>query len=332
MALDSNSSQVRFAAGDYYYHGEGRYDLAIQHLEIAKSLQPNNSDLYAAIGAVRRRQGRWQETLENYLKIVEELDPLAPVNNWEVAFTYVVIRDYDNAQRWNDRFLSLAPEQAVGYLTQAWLVLQRDGDTEEAQRWLTRAAEIASPAGIVSGVNPVLFIEMLPLVPPALRADMKRLPVGSYSGNTQYYHLVQGWIAKLDGDAAKAMAHFDSSRVVLEQALAAAPRFGNQVPTSTIARHLALNYAHLGMREDAVRTMELAIEGTSVNRDALEGPVMLSSAARMYTILGNYDAAVDLLEQLLEMPAQVSRPYLRASPIWRPLDGHPAFEALMREG
>jgi serine/threonine-protein kinase len=332
MALDSNSSQVRFAAGDYYYHGEGRYDLAIEHLEIAKSLQPNNSDLYATIGAVRRRQGRWQETLENYLKIVEELDPLAPVSNWEVAYTYLVIRDYDSAQRWNDRFLSLAPEQAVGYLTQAWLVLQRDGDTEEAQRWLTRAAEVASPAGMVTGVNPVLFIAMLPLVPPELRADMKRLPVGSYSGNTQYYHLVQGWIAELDGDAEQAEAHFDSSRVVLEQALAAAPRFGNQVPTSTIARHLALTYAQLGRREEAVRTIELAIEGTSVDRDALEGAVMLSSAARMYTILGDYDAAVDLLEQLLDMPAQVSRAYLRAAPIWRPLDGHPGFEALLSEG
>jgi serine/threonine-protein kinase len=332
LALDSNSSQVRFAAGDYYYHGEGRYDLAIEHLEIARSLQPNNSDLYATIGAVRRRQGKWQETLENYHKVVEELDPLAPVINWEVAYTYLVLRQYEEADRWNKRFLSLAPEQATGYLTQAWLVLQRDGDTEETKRWLTRAFEVASPAGIVSGVNAVLFIELLPVLSEALRADVKRLPAGSYSGNTQYYHLVQGWLAKLDGEQDVAMAHFDSSRVVLEEALAAAPRFGNQVPTSTIARNLALTYAHLGRREDAIRTMELAMEGTSVSRDALEGPVILSTAAQMYTILGDYDEAVELLEQLLAIPAQVSRPYLRANPLWRRLDGHAGFEALMREG
>jgi hypothetical protein len=52
----------------------------------------------------------------------------------------------------------------------------------------------------------------------------------------------------------------------------------------------------------------------------------------MYTILGDYDEAVELLEQLLAIPAQVSRPYLRANPLWRRLDGHAGFEALMREG
>jgi hypothetical protein len=51
--------------------------------------------------------------------------------------------------------------------------------------------------------------------------------------------------------------------------------------------------------------------------------------ARIYTMVGEYDAAIDQLEALLAVPSPMSVPMLRIDPTWNPLRGHPWFQALL---
>jgi hypothetical protein len=69
-----------------------------------------------------------------------------------------------------------------------------------------------------------------------------------------------------------------------------------------------------------------------VTRDAMAWADVAQLAAATFARVGELDAAVDQLEQLLEAPSWISVPALRADPTWNPLRGHPRFQQLLARG
>ncbi len=53
--------------------------------------------------------------------------------------------------------------------------------------------------------------------------------------------------------------------------------------------------------------------------------------ATIYTIVGEYDNAIEELELLLSIPSWSSVKYLRADPIFAPLQNIPRFKALLEK-
>ncbi len=51
--------------------------------------------------------------------------------------------------------------------------------------------------------------------------------------------------------------------------------------------------------------------------------------ARIYTMVGEHDAAIDQLENLLAVPSPTAVPMLRIDPIWDPLREDPRVQALL---
>jgi hypothetical protein len=66
-----------------------------------------------------------------------------------------------------------------------------------------------------------------------------------------------------------------------------------------------------------------------VEEDAIRGWGLLEQLAVIYAIVGEPEQALDVIESLLAMPAEVSVPLLRLDPMWRPLHDHPRFMALV---
>ena len=73
------------------------------------------------------------------------------------------------------------------------------------------------------------------------------------------------------------------------------------------------------------------MELSPVSKDALIGPSRVSDLAKIYTMVGEYDAALDEIEYLLSIPSGNSVPWLRLDPIWDPLRDHPRFQALLEK-
>ncbi len=92
---------------------------------------------------------------------------------------------------------------------------------------------------------------------------------------------------------------------------------------------LALSYAGLGMREDATREGQRAVEIMPLERDALGAPYFLFNLAAVQARVGEFDEALELLEVLLNVPSRFPPNILEDHFLLRPIQDDPRFKALM---
>jgi hypothetical protein len=92
---------------------------------------------------------------------------------------------------------------------------------------------------------------------------------------------------------------------------------------------LAIAYALLGRKGDALREAARATEILPVSRDGNDGADLQEDFAFVETLVGETDSAVKRLGYLLSIPSDVSVNLLRADPMWDPLRGNPGFQRLV---
>ena len=92
---------------------------------------------------------------------------------------------------------------------------------------------------------------------------------------------------------------------------------------------LGLTYAMLGMKGQAIGAGTRATELVPVSRDAYMGPSYLSDLARIYTLVGEPELAVDLLATLLSIPGDLSAGEIGLDPMWDALRDLPRFQELV---
>ena len=112
LQLQPDLPEAHLALGFSYYYGDNDYDAALKEFEIAQRGLPNESEVYLAIGAIQRRQGKWAESTANLEKAVS----LNPKDRWplqNLVFNYQVLRNFDAANKTVDRALELNP-QGIG--------------------------------------------------------------------------------------------------------------------------------------------------------------------------------------------------------------------------
>jgi len=155
FGLNPDLPEVHMALGWYYYHGHLDYDRALEEFAIARKSQPNNSDLLLGIGAVQRRQGKFEKAVVT-LKKASELDPLSNKLASQVGMTLMLLRKYPEAEHYDERAISLAPDQPTSYYFKARLYLSWKGSIERARVVLEEAL-----ANIKSAEDPGIGIANL---------------------------------------------------------------------------------------------------------------------------------------------------------------------------
>src|ERR1700731_2575777 len=91
LRLEPDCPDAHLALGFFYYYCDSddqHYERALKELAIAQLSLPNDSDVYMAIGAIERRQGKWADSTQHLEKAVA----LDPKNGWTIqnlAFNYM---------------------------------------------------------------------------------------------------------------------------------------------------------------------------------------------------------------------------------------------------
>jgi len=324
--LNPNLPEAHLALGWYHYHGHLDYDRALEQFAIARKSQPNNSKILEGIGYVQRRQGKFEQALVN-IKRASELDPLSNVLAISLTVTFMHLRKYPEAERYCERIILLRPDWPKGYFRKAQLYLCWEGSTEKARAVLEEALLNIKSTEDAEIVNSLVNIDVYD---GHYQEALDRLSLKSEYIINQFDFIPKALrCAQICGYMNKnelAKKYYDEARSILES------KIREQPEDARLHSSLGIAYAGLGRKEDAVREGKLAVEMLPVNKEAMRGPSRVEDLARIYVMVGEFDAAIDQLEFLLSIPSVLSIPLLRLDPAWDPLRDHPRFKKLLEGG
>jgi tetratricopeptide (TPR) repeat protein len=135
-----------------------------------------------------------------------------------------------------------------------------------------------------------------------------------------------GLLYQYMGDTVRAGEAFESSRAFLESHR---EQYGDYFGFHST---LGIAYAGLGRKEEAIRESKLSAEQFPISRDASIAPALIQELARIYVMVEEYDAAIELIDSLLSFPnLALSVGGLKTHPHWDPLRDHPRFQELIEK-
>ena len=318
LEIDPGLSEAHLAMGTYFYMTRD-YDAALEQLNIAEKGLPGNSDLLLWKSFIVRRRGNWDQALSD-MKRALALNPRNAEACMEVAFTLLNMRRYDEADVYFDTSLDLAPGYPSAKIYSSLLPLLRDGSAASAQ---LAADGIAGVANVqwkyVHGWQAMLAIGDFE------RAERMATSIDRISAQWHDYpqSVLLGWTYRLEGREADAAEQFEIAVRILEDDVSARPE------DARLHTSLGIAYAGLGRSEDAVRRGRRGVELMPISRDTFVGTWQLQDLAWIYVMTGDYDAAVEAFNAILEIPSVWSIEMLLADPRTNSLRDFPGFQALV---
>jgi serine/threonine protein kinase/tetratricopeptide (TPR) repeat protein len=324
--LRPDAGEAHLARAGHLYHGHLDYEAALTELETARKTLPNDSRLFELKGYIeRRRPGGNQEKALHELERAIDLDPRNSILLRNVALSYKSLRRYKEEETILDRELAIRPNDIYLKGARAFVDLDWKANTrplhalidsiraknaaalpEIADKWLTCAFAERDAAAAASAL--------------ATRGDR------SLGNELVKYspHFIEGLIAQMTQDDAKARLSFTAARAEQEKLVGTHPDDAGAISV------LGLIDAALGRKEDALREGRRAVELLPVEKDVLNGTRMVAGLARIAASVGDKDLACEHLAHASRLPnAIVTYGQLKLLPWWDPLRGDPCFEEIV---
>ena len=326
LQLQPDLPEGHLALGFSYYYGDNNYDAALREFEMAQRDLPNESEVYLAIGAIQRRQGKWAESTANMEKAVS----LNPKDTWplqNLAFNYQMLRDFGKANQTIDRALALNPTGFALWEIKSKLAIFEKGDFSVAEKGfeLLNSASLTDDQRLKTAearANVLLlerkYQEGLEAAEKLPDNEIAAFPSHSWS---KYYYI--GFARKALGDETGARAAFLKAKSIVEDQLKRTP------DNADVHIQRAKVLAYLGERESALGEVQRATEIVPEGKDAFGGPEIMTGVAEVYATLGDKDRAIEILDGLLNRPSSVTAQLLKVNPIWDPLRSDPRFQDLI---
>ena len=317
--LAPDLAETHLALANYYYRSALDYDRALSELVALERIRPGDPDLARWRGYIRRRQGRWDESLIE-LQRAAQLNPRAAATFGDLGDSYLYLRRYREALAAYDRALALNPGSADIALHKTLAYLSQTGDLAGAQRIMPDFRQRISPVGGPTGV--IGIADLVPLLSREQQDLLLQLSPEAFVGDSGGWALARAMVYRTRAQEAPARMAFEAARAVLARRLALRPD-----DDLLLAEH-GFALAGLGEADAAVRQGMRATEMRSTAQDAVDGPLVATNLARIYAMLGRSDAAIDQLQGILSRPGPLSPAWLQADPTFAPLKGNPRFERL----
>ncbi|HEY6111583.1 MAG TPA: tetratricopeptide repeat protein [Chthoniobacterales bacterium] len=299
LRLQPNLAEAHFALGQCIYWIDRDYDRALEQFEVASRLSPNNGEVPRLIAAIKRRQGKWEQSLEAYER-VGRIDPQNPNAIRELIFTNTALRRWPEAARWGDRMRSMAPASIVAKIQSGYVDFWWKGNTGLLKSLVNQVPADTDPDGAVTSVR--WEIAMIERNFNAAREVLRKSPLQEISytnAGTTPKSFLEGCVDLAAGDSLAAQKSFELARPSFEKAVEEAPESAD--------RHANLGwlYAFMGRKDDAIREGRRAVELKPESKDAVDGAIMNCYLALIYARVGERNLAIPLIERLLKTPGAV---------------------------
>src|SRR5205814_5302857 len=145
LELQPDLPEAHLALGFAYYYCDLNFDAALNEFETARRGLPNEMEVYLALGAIKRRQGRSAESTAG----LEKAASLNPQDSWplqNLAFNYEMLRDFSKADATVNRALGVSPKSFPLWEIKSKLALLERGDFSVAEKALQELEKMPDSA------------------------------------------------------------------------------------------------------------------------------------------------------------------------------------------
>ncbi|HEV2750024.1 MAG TPA: BTAD domain-containing putative transcriptional regulator [Gemmatimonadales bacterium] len=308
----------------FYFLGSMEYGRALEEFDEAAASRPSDSRMYLGRAAVRARGGDALGALAEYERALQ-LDPGSPIVANSYAQDYDRLRDFAHAEPLYDRAIALSPDWFYPYFWKAGMYLRRDGRTRRARAVLEEAKSV----GVGDNALIVFDRVLVDIFDRRYAAAIRELGAGTPDVVQDQFRFIPR--AQLIGQLYGLMKrpdlehiYYDSARTIV------ATRLHERPEDPRLHSALGIACAGLDRHAEAMQEGRRAVELMPVGKEAYRGYYRAWDLARIYTMVGEYDAAVAELQQLLSIPGNLTVAWLRIDPTWDALRSHPSFQRLLQ--
>jgi serine/threonine protein kinase/Tfp pilus assembly protein PilF len=320
-----NAGEAHWARAFHLDNGYLDYDGALAELEVARRSLPNDPHVFKLMGSIQRRQGRWEESTRNLERAIE-LDPRDLRNLVNAAGSYGMFRRYAEQKSKLDRALTVEPNNLEVKAQRAFVELDWKADTRPLHQ-LIDEIRATNPAAMPMIADRWLYCA---LAERDLTAAKDALLLGERPLDTGSIHFprpfVEGVIARMTNAEHKAQLAFAAARTEQEKTVNAQPDYAQAWCV------LGVIDAALSRKEEALRESRRAVELLPVEKDSIDGLVMIKYLAMSAAWVGDKDLACEQLATAVRYPfsgGELSYGELKLMPWWDPVRGDPRFDKIV---
>jgi TolB-like protein/Tfp pilus assembly protein PilF len=321
--LRPDAGEAHLARAWNLYRGYLDYDGALAEGEVARQTLPNEPRVFELKGYIERRQGRWEESTRNLERAID-LDPRNFYTLQQIGLSYGVLRRYAEQTSVLDRALAIEPNDANTKVALASVEFHWKADTRAYHQTID-SIRATNPGALPNIANDWLSCALaerdVAAAKDALNAFGKT-PLTDYAVHLNRF-VIDGVLARMTKDEGKARSAFTAARAEQEKTVQAQPNYGPALCA------LGLIDAGLGRKKEALREGRRAVELLPVEKDALNGPLMIEYLAMIAAWVGEKDLACEQLAIAIRPASPVSYGQLKLLPYWDPLRGDPRFEKIV---
>jgi len=323
VAINPDAGEVHLAQANHLYCAYLDYDLARRELAVATKLLPNEPRCFELAGFMERRSGNWEEAVKQLSKALE-LDPRSVYLLHQLSLTYENMRRFPEMAATLDRAIAIVPDDVSTRVGRGFVDLGWRADTKPMHTAIQQA--IAKDSAIANEIaESWLYLA-------TCERDWAAAEQAMEASNTdacRIYNVVfpkgwcEGFLARERGDSAAARSFFLAALAEGEKTVRDQPDFGEALST------LGMIEAALGERDKAIAHGERAVQLVPVEKDAINGPLLVQYLSIIYSWTGQKDLAIKQLQRAATVPSAINYGMLRLHPYWDELRGDPRFEQIV---
>jgi TolB-like protein/DNA-binding winged helix-turn-helix (wHTH) protein/Tfp pilus assembly protein PilF len=337
LRINPGLGEARLALTHCYLWGDGDYERALAELSRTAELLPNSAEVPLTAAFIYKRQNRFRNRLAA-LRRAETLDPRNRRVLGYLTTTFRWVRDWPEAIQAFDRYMAVAPEPPT--VPWRWSRVHDEfrlsGDLNTLKKAIAQEANAptaAARAWLEAARYDVAMFERnyAQAARYLAAASIEGFPDTGvpFVAHSKAFHEALVAVASNSDAAGKQQA--------LEAALADAERRLGRIGSDKPRADLAVLYAFLGRKDEAIREGQRATELEGNPAGTIEKNDCAAALAMVYAQTGEAEKAIDLIEHLLTVPIDLQRGAVYNMTLtdlkwrwqWDPLRSHRRFQKLL---
>jgi TolB-like protein/Flp pilus assembly protein TadD len=305
--------------GDYYYYAHRDYARATEQYMRLEQLRPNDPIVFASLGLIQRRQGRFGDAIAN-MRLAAKLDPKNVSYQNSLFDTLGAVRQYDEVLAAERKFCAEHPDDLQEAFNYAFTLFSANGSIEEIRVLLNRSVDEKDKKFLLLMAKSVAagggdWPEFARLDRELRTFDgLSQDPTWNQDANSAEIFAESGDMGAARARAAEALA-------TMKQVLVSQP------DNAQLWSDMGMDQAILGDKEEALASIRKATEILPESRDAVLGPAISQNCAYALMWAGEKERALAEFSRLLRVPYGVNIYFLRHSCV--PLQDDPRFKAMV---